>query len=104
VPAYLGDLNGVYAAVVVRALLPACCILLCPGGSGTWVNEPLARAKARGYEFELLPEPIHPEELFDVVTELTGGDFEPIRKLSVPSGGLRLLRPSERVRWRFSAE
>ena len=51
------------------------------------MNEPLARAKARGYEFELLPEPIHPEELFDVVTELTGGDVEPIRRLSVPSGG-----------------
>jgi hypothetical protein len=32
VPAYHDDLNGVYAAVVVRGLMPACCIRLCPGG------------------------------------------------------------------------
>jgi hypothetical protein len=51
------------------------------------VNEPFARAKTRGYEFELLPEPIHSEELFELVTELTGGDVEPIRKLSIPGGG-----------------
>ena len=87
VPAHRGDLNGVYAAVVLRALLPACSILLCPGGSGIWVDEPLARAKARGYEFGLLAEPIHPEKLFELVTELIGGDVEPIRKLSVPGGG-----------------
>ncbi len=84
VPAHPGDLNGVFAAVAVRALMPACRILLCPGGSGLWVDEPLALAKARGYEFELLPEPIHPETVFELLGKLTGGDIEPIRSMPAP--------------------
>jgi hypothetical protein len=79
VPAYHGDLNGVFAAVVVRALMPACRVMLFPGGSGTWVTEPLLLAKARSYEFELLPEPIQPQGLLELLTKLTGGDIEPIR-------------------------
>jgi hypothetical protein len=79
VPTYDGDLNGVYAAVVVRALMPACRLLLYPGGSGSWVVEPLKTAEARGYEFELLMETTHPTEIFRLLGEQTGGDIEPIQ-------------------------
>lgn len=82
VPAGPHDLNGVYAAVVVRALMPTCRVVLFPGGSGNWVVEPLELAKARGYEFEVLPEPIPPKELLEIISELTGGDIEPIQRMS----------------------
>jgi CheY-like chemotaxis protein len=77
--AHADDLNGVYAAVVVRTLLPTCRILLCPGGSGGWVNEPLALAAAHGYEFELIEEPINPRALLELLGEMAGGDIEPVR-------------------------
>lgn len=90
VPAYDDDLNGVYAAVAVRSLVPGCRILLCPGGSGGWVDEPLKLAKARGYEFELIFEPIQLEELLQVCREMTGGDIDSIRSTIVEE-------PEERV-------
>jgi hypothetical protein len=79
VPAYDGDLNGVYAAIVVRALEPDCHIVLLPGGSGGWVIDPLNLALSRGIEFELTPEPVHPDVLFALLTPHTGGDIESIR-------------------------
>jgi two-component SAPR family response regulator len=82
VPSSLDDLNGVYAAVVVRALMPACRILLFPGGSGSWVVDPLTLARTRGYQFELIPEPIHPDDLFALLEKQTAGDIEPIRRRS----------------------
>ena len=90
VPAYDDDLNGVYAAVAIRSLVPGCRILLCPGGSGGWVDEPLKLAKARGYEFELIFEPIQLQELMQMSRELTGGDIDSIRPTVVEE-------PEERV-------
>jgi CheY-like chemotaxis protein len=81
VPAHPADLNGVYAAVLVRTLMPACRIVLCAGSSGWWVTEPLALAKARGYEFEVIPEPIQPEILFELVAGMGVGDIEPTRSI-----------------------
>ena len=79
VPAHYDDLNGVYAAVAVRGLLPSCRVILSPGGSGAWVENPLDLAQKRGYEFELICEPIHPQELLRILGESTGGEIEPIR-------------------------
>lgn len=79
VPAHYDDLNGVYAAVAVRELVPSCRVMLSPGGSGDWVINPLTFAQERGYEFELISEPVHPDELLRIVGESTGGDIEPIR-------------------------
>ena len=81
VPAHRDNLNGVYAAVVVRNLEPTCRIVLCAGSSGGWMTEPLALAKERGYEFEVIPEPIHPETLFELVGGMAVGDIEPIRSI-----------------------
>jgi hypothetical protein len=72
-------LSGVYAAVVVRTLMPDCHIVLVPDGSGGWVDNPLNLALSRGIEFELIPEPVHPDELFGLLTSHTGRDIEPIR-------------------------
>jgi CheY-like chemotaxis protein len=54
-------LDGVEAAIAIREMLPETRILLFSGQSAT--VEILARARARGHDFELLPKPIHPTQL-----------------------------------------
>jgi CheY-like chemotaxis protein len=57
------DVNGIEAAIQVRALLPECRILLLSGQAG--VHDLLQEARVRGHEFELLLKPLHPSELLD---------------------------------------
>ncbi len=54
-------IDGVEAAIAIRALWPATRIVLFSGQAAT--VEILDRARAQGYDFELLPKPIHPTEL-----------------------------------------
>jgi CheY-like chemotaxis protein len=54
-------IDGVEAAIAIREMLPQTRILLFSGQSAT--VEILARARARGHDFELLPKPIHPTQL-----------------------------------------
>lgn len=57
------NVNGVEAAIQVRALLPECRILLLSGQPG--VHDLLQKARVHGHEFEFLLKPIHPSELLD---------------------------------------
>jgi len=54
-------LNGVETVLAIRELCPSTRILLFSGQAGT--SNILQRARASGHEFELLPKPIHPEDL-----------------------------------------
>jgi len=54
-------IDGVEAAIAIRALWPDTRIVLFSGQAAT--VEILDRARAQGYDFELLPKPIHPTEL-----------------------------------------
>jgi len=54
-------MNGIEMAITIRDLFPLCKILLFSGQAAT--AELLADAKDRGYDFELLVKPIHPEDL-----------------------------------------
>ena len=54
-------LNGVETVLAIRELCPSTRILLFSGQAGT--SNILQRARERGQEFELLPKPIHPEDL-----------------------------------------
>jgi len=54
-------LDGVEAAIAIRQVSPCTRIVLFSGQSAT--VEILARARARGHDFELLPKPIHPTKL-----------------------------------------
>jgi len=56
-------LDGVEAAIQIREFLPEARIVLFSGQAAT--VEILARARARGHEFELLPKPIHPTKLIE---------------------------------------
>ena len=55
------DLNGIDAAIQIRALLPSCKILLFSGQAAT--ADLLDRARGQGHEFEILAKPVHPQDL-----------------------------------------
>ncbi len=57
----MADLNGIDAAIRIRAMLPAIKILLFSGQAAT--ADLLEKARARGYEFEILAKPVHPQDL-----------------------------------------
>lgn len=63
------EVNGMEAAIQVRATLPECRILLFSGQAG--VYDLLQEARVRGHEFELLLKPIHPSELVDRLRSLS---------------------------------
>ena len=54
-------LDGVEAAIAIQKFLPETRIVLFSGQAAT--VEILARARARGYHFELLAKPLHPTQL-----------------------------------------
>jgi CheY-like chemotaxis protein len=57
----MADLNGIDAAIMIRALLPNIKILLFSGQAAT--ADLLEKARAKGYEFEILAKPVHPQDL-----------------------------------------
>ena len=64
------EMNGIELAVTIRQKFRDCHILLFSGQADT--TELLADAKRRGYDFELLAKPVHPEELVARIRELVG--------------------------------
>ena len=56
-------MTGIDAAIVVRSQRPSCKILLLSGQAAT--ADLLQDARARGYSFEIIAKPIHPEDLLD---------------------------------------
>ena len=59
----MADLNGIDAAIQVRALLPGIKVLLFSGQAAT--ADLLEKARAQGYEFEILAKPVHPQDLLN---------------------------------------
>ena len=57
----MANLNGIDAAIRIQALLPGIKILLFSGQAAT--ADLLEKARARGYEFEILAKPVHPQDL-----------------------------------------
>lgn len=55
------DMNGIDAAIKIRAILPGCKILLFSGQAAT--ADLLEDARKRGHEFEILAKPVHPQDL-----------------------------------------
>jgi CheY-like chemotaxis protein len=58
---FMPDMNGVEAAIQIRQMLPACKILLFSGKAET--ADLLEDARSRGYQFDLLAKPVHPQDL-----------------------------------------
>lgn len=57
----MAGLNGIDAAIKIRELLPNIKILLFSGQAAT--ADLLEKARERGYEFEILAKPVHPQDL-----------------------------------------
>lgn len=57
----MADLNGIDAAIRIRTLLPQIKVLLFSGQAAT--ADLLEKARAQGYEFEILAKPVHPQDL-----------------------------------------
>jgi CheY-like chemotaxis protein len=57
------ELNGIQAAIRIRALLPSIKILLFSGQAAT--ADLLEKAHAQGYDFEILAKPVHPHDLLN---------------------------------------
>ena len=57
----MADLNGIDTAIRIRSLLPQIKILLFSGQAAT--ADLLEKARAQGYEFEILAKPVHPQDL-----------------------------------------
>lgn len=55
------DMNGIEAAIKIRAILPRCKILLFSGQAAT--ADLLEKARLEGHEFEILAKPVHPQDL-----------------------------------------
>jgi CheY-like chemotaxis protein len=55
------DMNGIEAAINIRAFLPGCKILLFSGQAAT--ADLLESARAKGHDFEILAKPVHPQDL-----------------------------------------
>lgn len=62
------DLNGVETVIAIRKLCPSTRIWLFSGQAGT--ADILEMARSRGHDFELLPKPIHPDELLKKLSAL----------------------------------
>lgn len=59
----MADLNGIDAAIRIRAILPGIKILLFSGQAAT--ADLLEKARDGGYEFDILAKPVHPQDLLN---------------------------------------
>jgi CheY-like chemotaxis protein len=57
----MAELNGIDAVIQIRELFPKIKILLFSGQAAT--ANLLDKARAKGYEFEILAKPVHPQDL-----------------------------------------
>jgi CheY-like chemotaxis protein len=57
----MAGLSGIDAAIQIRTLFPKIKILLFSGQAAT--ANLLEKARAQGYEFEILAKPVHPQDL-----------------------------------------
>ncbi len=62
------QLNGIEAAMQILAILPQCKVLFMSGNCAT--PSLLERARAQGYQFELLEKPVQPKELLRKVLQI----------------------------------
>lgn len=57
----MAGVNGIDAAIEIRRILPEIKVLLFSGQAAT--ADLLEKARARGYDFEILAKPVHPQDL-----------------------------------------
>lgn len=66
------QLSGIELAIQLRGFCPECKVLLFSGQAAT--ANLLEQARERGYDFEILSKPVHPEDLLRRIQSVTEGD------------------------------
>jgi DNA-binding NtrC family response regulator len=56
-------MNGIQAAIAIQAICPDCTVLLMSGNERT--SQLLVDAVRDGYQFDILPKPVHPTVILD---------------------------------------
>jgi CheY-like chemotaxis protein len=69
-------MNGVELAIAIRKMFPAARILLFSGQAG--ISEILLEGHREGFDFELIPKPIHPLKLIERLKDKHWTDGPPI--------------------------
>ena len=64
----MSGMDGVKLAMLTREIVPSCIVLLFSGTAAT--QDLLGEARMHGYDFELLPKPIRPEQLLQRIRSL----------------------------------
>jgi len=59
----MGKMDGVALAMYLAQILPRCKVLLISGNPAT--EQLIDASKDSGYEFPILPKPLHPDNIFD---------------------------------------
>ena len=67
---FMPGMNGIELAIAIRQQFRGCQILLFSGHAET--AEILQEARRRGFDFELLPKPVPPEQLLIKIREMIG--------------------------------
>lgn len=58
-----GQISGIDAAIEIYKTLPNCKVLLMSGNNAT--AELLKKAREQGYDFDILPKPVHPTAILE---------------------------------------
>jgi CheY-like chemotaxis protein len=74
----MGAMNGIEAAMEILRALPYCKVLLISGNAG--YGDLLEKARAKGFDFELLLKPVPPPELLARIEKVLSNSAEPNRK------------------------
>lgn len=61
----LRGMTGIETAVRISDMLPACRVILFSGQAAT--ADLLERARIQGHNFEIIPKPVHPQVLIDLL-------------------------------------
>ena len=64
----MGEMNGIEAAVEILRILPNCKVLLISGNAG--YGDLLEKARAKGFDFELLLKPVPPPDLLAKIAQM----------------------------------
>jgi len=72
----LPEMNGIDLAIVIKANYPGSHVILFSGHANTTML--LEEAGKKGYQFEVLPKPVHPTVMLERAADLLEGPQEPL--------------------------
>lgn len=67
----LSEKNGCETALEILAFLPACRVVICSGSASA--ADAISDYRQRGFEFEILPKPVHPQDLLAILRSRNAG-------------------------------